>query len=191
MENHGSETRTSSFIQSTKSALAATEIKSFVDETLMFCKASLNTKREVVIWTCGRPLRALLVVLAGIVTLLVVSAGIVTLLALSGMLEFMVVFVAATVNAIVISFLISLAAVGGFYVDFFACMEIMYLGFLFITAFVTFTIPMSSIIVALVAAGPTKVYLVDALGIALHHDVAGGLSQHVTKDYANRLSILY
>ncbi|KAD1111714.1 hypothetical protein E3N88_43282 [Mikania micrantha] len=127
MENHGSETRTSSFIQSTK----------------------------------------------------------------SGMLEFMVVFVAATVNAIVISFLISLAAVGGFYVDFFACMEIMYLGFLFITAFVTFTIPMSSIIVALVAAGPTKVYLVDALGIALHHDVAGGLSQHVTKDYANRLSILY
>ncbi|KAD4584108.1 hypothetical protein E3N88_21709 [Mikania micrantha] len=93
MENHGSETRTSSFIKSTK----------------------------------------------------------------SGMLEFMVVFVAATVNAIVISFLISLAAVGGFYVDFFACMEIMYLGFLFITAFVTFTIPMSSIIVALVAAGLKKV----------------------------------
>ncbi|KAL8233161.1 hypothetical protein R6Q57_002939 [Mikania cordata] len=108
----------------------------------MFCKASLNTKREIVIWTHGRPLRALLVV----------SAGIVTLLALSGMLEFMVVFVAATVNAIVISFLISLAAVGGFYVVFFICMEIMCLGFLFISAFVTFTIPLSSIIVALVAA---------------------------------------
>ncbi|KAD4584111.1 hypothetical protein E3N88_21712 [Mikania micrantha] len=43
---------------------AATEIKSFVDETLMFCKASLSTKREVVIWTRGSPLRALLVVSA-------------------------------------------------------------------------------------------------------------------------------
>ncbi|KAL8199548.1 hypothetical protein R6Q57_013116 [Mikania cordata] len=129
--------------QNSGSPMATRIKKSFVDAAPMFRKASLNTKREVLVWTRGSPLRALLVV----------SAGIITLLALTGMLVFMVVFVAATVNAVVISFLISLAAVGGFLAVFFACMATMYLGLLFITAFVTCTITMSSIIVALVAAG--------------------------------------
>ncbi|KAI3761812.1 hypothetical protein L1987_52234 [Smallanthus sonchifolius] len=122
----------------------ATRIKkSFVEAAPMFRKATVNTRREVLLWARGSPLRALLVV----------SAGIATLLALTGMLVFMVVFVAATVNAIVISLLISFAAVGGFLAIFFACMTAMYLGLLFITAFVTFTVTISSIIAALVAAG--------------------------------------
>ncbi|KAJ0791825.1 hypothetical protein HanOQP8_Chr01g0010301 [Helianthus annuus] len=65
---------------------------------------------------------------------------------------FTVVFVAATMNAIVISLLISLAAVGGFLAIFFACMTTMYI-LLYVTAFVTFTVTISSIIAALVAAG--------------------------------------
>ncbi|KAK1441374.1 hypothetical protein QVD17_07224 [Tagetes erecta] len=122
----------------------ATRIKkSFADAAPLFRKASLNTKRDVLVWTHDSPLRSLLVV----------SAGIVTFLALTGMLVFMVVFAAATVNAIVISLLISFAAVGGFLAVFFACMTTMYIGLLCITAFVTFTITISSIIAALVAAG--------------------------------------
>ncbi|KAI3776774.1 hypothetical protein L1987_46563 [Smallanthus sonchifolius] len=122
----------------------ATRIKkSFVEAAPMFRKATMNTRREVLLWARGSPLRALLVV----------SVGIATLLALTGMLVFMVVFVAATVNAIVISLLISFAAIGGFLAIFFACMTAMYLGLLFITAFVTFTVTISSIIAALVAAG--------------------------------------
>ncbi|KAL8233169.1 hypothetical protein R6Q57_002947 [Mikania cordata] len=45
-----------------------------------------------------------------------------------------------------------LAAVEGFLAVFFACMATMYLGLLFITAFVTFIITMPSIMVALAAA---------------------------------------
>ncbi|KAK9070181.1 hypothetical protein SSX86_010581 [Deinandra increscens subsp. villosa] len=129
--------------QNSGSPMATRIKKSFMEAAPMFRKAAMNTRREILLWTRGSPLRSLLVV----------SAGIVTLFALTGMLVFTVVFVAATVNAIVISLLISLAAVGGFLAVFFACMTTMYLGLLFITAFVTFTVTISSIIAALVAAG--------------------------------------
>ncbi|XP_076888158.1 uncharacterized protein LOC143538488 [Bidens hawaiensis] len=122
----------------------ASRIRKSVSEAVpMFRKAALNTRRDVIEWSRGSPVRGLLVV----------SAGIVTLIALTGMLVFTAVFVAATVNAIVISLLISLAAVGGFVAVFFACMTAMYLGVLFITAFVTFTVTVSAIIAALIAAG--------------------------------------
>lgn len=81
------------------------------------------------------------------------QVGIVTLLALTGMLVFTLFFVAATVNAIVISLLISLAAVGGFLAIFFSCLTAIYITLLCIAAFVTFTVTISSIIAALVAAG--------------------------------------
>ncbi|KAJ0458222.1 hypothetical protein HanIR_Chr15g0782671 [Helianthus annuus] len=129
--------------QNSGSPMSSRIKKSFVEAVPMFRKATVNTRREVVQWTRGSPIRALLVV----------SAGIVSLLALTGMLVFTVVFLAATVNAIVISLLISLAAVGGFLAIFFACMTTMYIGLLFVTAFVTFTVTISSIIAALVAAG--------------------------------------
>lgn len=82
-----------------------------------------------------------------------------TLLALTGMLVFTLFFVAATVNAIVISLLISLAAVGGFLAIFFSCLTAIYITLLCIAAFVTFTVTISSIIAALVAAGIISFYL--------------------------------
>lgn len=87
------------------------------------------------------------------------QVGIVTLLALTGMLVFTLFFVAATVNAIVISLLISLAAVGGFLAIFFSCLTAIYITLLCIAAFVTFTVTISSIIAALVAAGIISFYL--------------------------------
>ena len=79
--------------------------KSFMEAVPMFREATQNTRREVLQWTRrGSPPRALLVV----------SGGVVTLLALTGILVFRLFLVTATVNAIVISLLISLAAVGGF-----------------------------------------------------------------------------
>ncbi|KAK4602477.1 hypothetical protein RGQ29_011501 [Quercus rubra] len=72
-------------------------------------EAAGNTARNVLIWTRrGSPLRALLVI----------SVGTITLLALTGLLVFTLFFLAATVNAIVISLLVSLAAAGwiGFFV---------------------------------------------------------------------------
>ncbi|KAI3668866.1 hypothetical protein L6452_40082 [Arctium lappa] len=118
--------------------------KSLMEAAPMFRQAIINTRREVLLWTRrGSPLRALLVV----------SVGIVTLLALTGMLVFTLFFVAATVNAIVISLLISLAAVGGFLAIFFSCLTAIYITLLCIAAFVTFTVTISSIIAALVAAG--------------------------------------
>ncbi|XP_075651139.1 uncharacterized protein LOC142621688 isoform X2 [Castanea sativa] len=66
-------------------------------------EASGNTARNVYIWTRrGSHLRALLVI----------SVGTITLLALTGLLVFMLFFLAATVNAIVISLLVSLVAAG-------------------------------------------------------------------------------
>ena len=82
-----------------------------------------------------------------------------TLLALTGMLVFTLFFVAATVNAIVISLLISLAAAGGFLAIFFSCLTAIYITLLCIAAFVTFTVTISSIIAALVAAGILSFYL--------------------------------
>ncbi|XP_076907073.1 uncharacterized protein LOC143563419 [Bidens hawaiensis] len=129
--------------QNSSDPVASRIRKSVVEAVPMFRKAAVNTRRDVIEWSSGSPVRGLLVV----------SAGIVTLLALTGMLVFTAVFVAATVNAIVISLLISLAAVGGFVAIFFACMTAMYLGVLFVTAFVTFIVTVSSIIAALIAAG--------------------------------------
>ncbi|XP_071733849.1 uncharacterized protein [Rutidosis leptorrhynchoides] len=119
--------------------------KSLIEAAPMFREAIVNARRDLLIWTRrdNSHLRGLLVV----------SAGIVTLLALTGVLVFMLFFAAATVNAIVISLLISFAAVGGFLAIFFACLTAMYIGMLFITGFVTFTVTISSIIATLFAAG--------------------------------------
>ena len=83
----------------------------------------------------------------------VLQAGIVTLLALTGMLAFMLFVIAATVNAIVISSFISLAAVGVGLAIFFFCLTVIYIAMLFVAAFVTFTVTVSAIIAALFAAG--------------------------------------
>ncbi|KAL5811824.1 hypothetical protein ACOSQ3_026774 [Xanthoceras sorbifolium] len=107
-------------------------------------EASRNTARNVLVWTRrGSPFRAALVI----------SVGTITLLTLTGLLLFMLFFLAATVNAIVISLLVSLAAAGGFLALFFACVTAIYIGALSVAAFVISTATISAIIAAMVATG--------------------------------------
>ncbi|KAM2527733.1 hypothetical protein TB1_024956 [Malus domestica] len=90
-------------------------------------EASRNSGRNVLLWTRrGSPLRALLVI----------SVGTITLVALTGFLVFMLFFVAATFNAVIISLLLSLAAAGGFLAIFFACVTVIYIGALSVAVFV-------------------------------------------------------
>lgn len=106
--------------------------------------ASKNTAQPVLRWTRrGSPLRALLVV----------SVGTIVFLTLAGLLVFMLFFVAATVNAIVISLVMSLAAAGGFLALFFACVAAIYIGALSVAVFVISTTTISCIIAVLIATG--------------------------------------
>lgn len=106
--------------------------------------ASRNTASRVLEWTRrGSPLRSLFVV----------SVGTITFLTLAGLLVFMLFFVAATVNAVVISLVMSLAAAGGFLAIFFACVAAIYIGALSVAIFVISTATISCIIAVLIAAG--------------------------------------
>ncbi|KAM2685340.1 hypothetical protein FF1_047076 [Malus domestica] len=107
-------------------------------------EASRNSGRNVFLWTRrGSPLRALLVI----------SVGTITLLALTGLLVFMLFFVAATFNAVVISLLLSLAAAGGFLAIFFACVTAIYIGALSVAVFVISVTTISTIGAVLIATG--------------------------------------
>ncbi|KAI3462203.1 hypothetical protein Pfo_018866 [Paulownia fortunei] len=107
-------------------------------------EASRNTGRHVLIWTRrGSPFRALLVV----------SVGTIALLTLTGVLVFMLFFAVATINAVVISLLVSLAAAGGFLALFFSCVAAIYVGALSIAVFVISTATISAVIAVLIAAG--------------------------------------
>ncbi|MBA0790280.1 hypothetical protein Gohar_014941 [Gossypium harknessii] len=109
-------------------------------------EASRNTSRTVIRWTrSGSPLRALLVIS--------VRVGSIAFLTLTGLLVFMLFFLAATVNAVIISSLIALAAAGGFLALFFACVTVFYIGAISVAAFVISTAIISAIIAALVAIG--------------------------------------
>ncbi|XP_060184163.1 uncharacterized protein LOC132613891 [Lycium barbarum] len=107
-------------------------------------QASKNTAHNVYTWTRkGSPLRALLVI----------SVGTIALLALTGLLVFMLFFVAATVNAIVISLLMSLAAAGGFLALFFTCLTAIYIAGLSVAVFVISSTTITAIIAVIVATG--------------------------------------
>ncbi|KAJ4840892.1 hypothetical protein Tsubulata_010396 [Turnera subulata] len=120
-------------------------IKSTVAENTPALKeASRNTGTKVLQWTRrGSPLRALLVI----------SVGTIALLALTGLLVFMLFFAAATVNAVVISLLVSLAAAGGFLALFFACVTAVYIGALSVAVFVISTATIAAIAAALIVTG--------------------------------------
>ncbi|KAE8673142.1 putative ADP-ribosylation factor GTPase-activating protein AGD11-like [Hibiscus syriacus] len=139
----------SSIIYPEASALASTpllqRIKISVSENLpRLCEASRNTSRSVLQWTrSGSPLR----------TLLVISVGTITFLTLAGLLLFTLFFLAATVNAIIISALIALAAAGVFFAIFFACVTVTYIVALSVAAFVISTATISAIIAAVVVTG--------------------------------------
>ncbi|XP_002273884.1 uncharacterized protein LOC100262496 [Vitis vinifera] len=101
------------FLDPTSSALLLRRVKiSFAENIPLLRQASRNTARNVVHWTRrGSALQALLVI----------SVGTITLLALTGLLVFVLFFLATTFNAIVISLLMSLATIGGYLALFFAC----------------------------------------------------------------------
>ncbi|KAL4342620.1 hypothetical protein GQ457_08G014660 [Hibiscus cannabinus] len=126
-------------------------------------EASRNTGRSVLRWTrSGSPLRALLVI----------SVGTITSLTLTGLLVFMLFFLAATVNAIFLSFLIALAAAGGFLAIFFACVTVIYIGALSVAAFVISTATISAIIAAVVAIGWVGFFWALWLGTKKSMDLA-------------------
>ncbi|XP_052197500.1 uncharacterized protein LOC127804643 isoform X2 [Diospyros lotus] len=120
-------------------------IKSSLSETVpLLREASRNSGRDLLLWTRrGSPLRALLVVCVGTIALLL----------LTGLAVFMLFFLAATVNAVVISLLMCLAAVGGFLAIFFACVTAIYIGALSVAVVVVSTATVSAIIAVLIATG--------------------------------------
>ncbi|KAI6670649.1 hypothetical protein NL676_005534 [Syzygium grande] len=117
---------------------------SLADDGPVLREASRQSGRRVLIWARqGSPLRALLVV----------SIGTIAFLALTGLLVFMLFFLAATINAIVISLLMSMAAVGSVLALFFACVTAVYVGALVIAVFVISTATCSAVLAVLVATG--------------------------------------
>ncbi|XP_010271156.1 PREDICTED: uncharacterized protein LOC104607256 [Nelumbo nucifera] len=117
---------------------------SFRDNGPLLREASRNSSRNLLLWTRqGSPLCALLVI----------PVGTIVFLALTGLLVFMLFFLAATFNAIIISLLMSLAAVGGFLALFFACMTAIYIGALSIAACVISTAAISAIFAVVIATG--------------------------------------
>nr|XP_010905612.1 uncharacterized protein LOC105032758 [Elaeis guineensis] len=109
-----------------------------------FRQAFRNSAHDLLLWTRqGSPFRALLVI----------SVGTITLLALTGLLVFMLFFLAATLNAIIIAFLMSLAAAGGFLALFFACLTAIYIGALSVAVFIISTTTISTMIAVMIATG--------------------------------------
>ncbi|MBA0832325.1 hypothetical protein Goarm_016725 [Gossypium armourianum] len=116
---------------------------------------SRNTGQTLLRWTRrGSPLRALLVI----------SIGSVAFLALTGLLTFMLIFLVATVNAIIVSLLISLAAAGGFLFFSLACVTAIYIGAMSIAALVISIATISAIFAAMIAAGWVGFFWVIWLG---------------------------
>ncbi|KAL3719565.1 hypothetical protein ACJRO7_004522 [Eucalyptus globulus] len=117
---------------------------SLADDVPLLPEASRETGRRILRWTRrGSHLRALLVV----------SIGTIAFLALTGLLVFMLFFLAATINAIVISLLMSMAAVGGVLALFLACVTAVYVGALAIAVFVISTATFCAVLAVLVATG--------------------------------------
>ncbi|XP_061340349.1 uncharacterized protein LOC133286863 [Gastrolobium bilobum] len=81
------------------------------------------------------------------------SVGSVTFVALTGLLVFMLFFLAATINAIFISLLMSLAAAGGFLALFFAFVTAIYIGALSLAIFVISITTFWAIVAVLITTG--------------------------------------
>lgn len=86
------------------------------------------------------------------------QVGTIVLLAMTGSLIFLFFFLAATLNAIIISLLVSLAAVGGFLALFFACVTAIYVGALGVALFVISTATISAIVAVVIAAGTNNIH---------------------------------
>lgn len=104
--------------------------------------------------------------------LLVLAVGAITLLTLTGLLVFMLFFLTATLNAVVISLLVSLAAAGGFLAIFFTCLAAIYLGALSVALFVISTATILAIGAVLITSGWIAFLLIIWLGIKKSADLA-------------------
>ncbi|XP_020226416.1 uncharacterized protein LOC109807786 [Cajanus cajan] len=114
------------------------------DNAPLLPDASRNSARDVILWTRrGTPFRALFVI----------SVGTVAFVALTGLLVFMLFFLAATINAIVISLLMSLAAAGGFLALFFAFVTAIYIGALTVAIFAISVTTFWAIVAILIITG--------------------------------------
>lgn len=81
------------------------------------------------------------------------QVGTITLITLTALVVFMLFLLTATINAIVVSLLLSLAAAGGFLALFFACVTAIYIGASSVAAFVISTATISAIFAVMVATG--------------------------------------
>ncbi|CAL9748471.1 unnamed protein product [Musa acuminata subsp. burmannicoides] len=107
-------------------------------------EASRISVRDLLLWTRrGGPLRALFVI----------SVGTISLLALTGLLSFIIFLFVATLNAVIVSLLMSLAAAGGFLAVFFACLTAIYIGAVSFAIFIISTATISAIIAIIIATG--------------------------------------
>ncbi|KAK7300653.1 hypothetical protein RJT34_11501 [Clitoria ternatea] len=110
----------------------------------LFPEASRNSARHLLLWSRqGSPLRPLLLI----------SVGTIALVALTGLLAFMLFFVAATINAIFISLLISLAVAGGFLALFFTFVTAIYIGALSIAIIAISTVTFWGVVAIMITTG--------------------------------------
>ena len=86
-------------------------------------------------------------------SLLFVQVGTITLLTMTGVLVFLLFLAAATINTVIVSFFMSLAAAGGFLAMFFASVAVIYIGVLSVAAFVISSATISAIIAAVIVTG--------------------------------------
>ncbi|KAG6524517.1 hypothetical protein ZIOFF_014429 [Zingiber officinale] len=77
------------------------------------------------------------------------KVGAITLLTLTGLLIFLCFLFTATINAIIVSLLVSLAAACGFLAFFFTCLIAIYIGALSMAAFIISITTISAIIIAM------------------------------------------
>jgi len=81
------------------------------------------------------------------------QVGTVALVALSGLVAFMLFFLAATINAIFVSLLISLAVAGGFLALFLAFVTAIYIGALSVAIFAISTVTFWAVVAIVITAG--------------------------------------
>lgn len=81
------------------------------------------------------------------------QVGTITLVALTGLIVFMLFFLAATLNATIIALLMSLAAAGGFLALFFAFVTAIYIGALSVAIFTISTVTFWTVVAILITTG--------------------------------------
>ncbi|KAE9596122.1 hypothetical protein Lal_00030977 [Lupinus albus] len=107
-------------------------------------EASRNTVHHLLQWTrAGTPFRPLLLI----------SVGTITFVALTGLVVFLLFLVAATINAIFFSLLISLVAAGGFLALFFAFVSAICIGALSVAIFAISTVVFWTTVAILITTG--------------------------------------